>query len=193
MNQVFLQHYIETQLNKLGLTKESDINFVFFWKPKTKVRGVIDEACCCQWWRAPVKYKGTVFATAEHAMMFSKAKMFNDKIAMAAILEEPHPWTVKTIGRQVQNFVKSQWEDEGIKIVRDINFEKFKQDPRLYKWISQFPKNTLFVEASPLDNEWGIYLENTGKQDLTNFKIWQGKNKLGFAITDAFQELMGYK
>lgn len=193
MKQILLQQYIQAQLNKLGFTPQSDIHFVYFWKPKTKEKGIVDAACCCQWWRSKVQYNGTVFATAEHAMMYSKASMFNDKEAMAAILEEPHPWTAKAIGRQVRNFVAAQWDEVGYQTVRDINLAKFKQDKRLTAWMKTLPKNTVFVEASPLDRIWGIGLEDDGTTDLTNFANWQGQNKLGFAITEVFQELMGIK
>lgn len=193
MKQLLLQQYIQVRLNQLGFTPESDINFVYFWKPKTKQQGVLDEACCCQWWRSPVSYNGIVFRTAEHAMMYSKAVLFNDKEAMVAILEEPHPWTVKAIGRQVRNFVQSRWDEQQYSIIHGINLAKFGQDKRLNAWMKTLPKNTLFVEASPIDRIWGIGLENDGTVDLTDFKNWQGQNKLGFTITDVFQELMGLK
>ena len=193
MKQFLLQQYIQVQLNKLGFTPQSDIHFVYFWKPKTKEKGIVDEACCCQWWRSKVQFNGTVFATAEHAMMYSKAALFNDKEAMKGILEEPHPWTAKAIGRQVRNFNAVKWDDASYEIVRDINLAKFKQDKRLLAWLKSLPRNTLFVEASPLDRIWGIGLGNDGDVDLTNFSNWQGQNKLGFAVTEVFQELIGIK
>ena len=36
-------------------------------------------------------------------------------------------------------------------------------------------------------------LGNDGDVDLTNFSNWQGQNKLGFAVTEVFQELIGIK
>lgn len=193
MKHVLLQQYINSQLSKLGFTTDSDINFVFFWKYRTKEKGVLDEACCCQWWYSKVNYNGITFLTAEHAMMYTKASMFKDPIAMAAILEERHPWTVKAIGRQVQNFVSAQWDNVSYDIVRDVNIAKFQQDKKLNEWIRSLPKNTLFVEASPIDRIWGIGLENDGLVDLTDFSKWQGQNKLGFAITEAFQKITGVK
>lgn len=193
MKQILLQQYIQVQLNNLGFTPQSDINFVYFWKPRPKERGVVDESCCCQWWRARFNYSNREFPTAEHAMMFKKAEMFEDVDAMLAIMEEKDPWVAKSIGRQVKNFNGPKWDDASYEIVRDINLHKYKQDKRLLAWMRTLPKNTLFVEASPLDRIWGIGLEDNGIVDLTDFSKWQGQNKLGFAITDVFQELMRIK
>ena len=193
MKNILMQQYIRAKLNKLGFTPQSDINFVYFWKPKPKEKGVVDESCCCQWWRSKFTYSNRVFLTAEHAMMFKKAEMFEDVDAMLAIMEEKDPWTVKSIGRQVRNFNAVKWDDASYEIVRDINLAKFKQDKRLLAWLKSLPRNTLFVEASPLDRIWGIGLGNDGDVDLTNFSNWQGQNKLGFAVTEVFQELIGIK
>lgn len=189
MKQDLIQFYLERKFDDLGLDV-SDVNMVYFWKPRPKERGTIDEACCCQWWFSKFKFEGTVFRTAEHAMMYGKAKMFNDQQAMSAILEELLPHAVKAIGRQVRNFDGTKWDNASYDLVRDINREKFKQDPRLKKWLLSLPDNTVFVEASPFDRIWGIGLGDDGTTDLTNIKNWQGMNKLGFAITEVFQELL---
>lgn len=190
MKHQLVQYYLERMLSKLGFKTTDDMNLVYFWKPKPQQRGVVDAACCCQWWLSKFTFEGVGFRSAEHAMMYGKAKMFNDAQAMAAILEEPHPHAAKAIGRQVQNFDQNQWEMESYKLVREINEAKFTQDPSLKKWLMSLPKNTVIVETSPYDRIWGIGLAENEPVDLTNINNWQGQNKLGFAITEVFQKLV---
>ncbi len=190
MKQQLIQHFVEQKLAALGYTPKSDMNFVYFWKPRPKTKGAIDEACCCQWWFSNFTFRGMRHATAEHAMMYTKAKMFDDQQAMDAIREERQPHAVKAIGRQVLGFDGAKWDAESYELVRDINLEKYRQDKRLLDWLKTLPKNTVFVEASPFDRIWGIGLADDGTTDLSNIANWQGMNKLGFAITEVFQELV---
>lgn len=180
--------YIETSLKKLNLDP-NDINLVFFWKPYPKEKGTIDASCCCQWWRSRFKHEGVYFKTAEHAMMYGKAKLFNDQKAMKAILEEDKPHVAKSIGRQVENFDNEQWDDYSYDLVRDLNYQKFNQDPRLKRWLLGLPDNTLLVEASPYDRIWGIGLEDLGQPEISDYRNWVGLNKLGFAVTEVMQRL----
>ena len=161
---------------------------VYFWKAKLKKPGVLDEGVCCNWWIEPVTYRDITFRTAEHAMMWAKADLFDDQAAMSAILEERDPWSVKAIGRQVMGFNDEQWDDNSYKFVRDICYAKFSQSKRLKKWmLSQHP-DTLFVEASPLDHIWGVKLDEH-HQDVKNFKTWRGYNLLGYALTEAMRKI----
>lgn len=184
-----IQKSIETRMVQLNFISPTDANFVFFWKPHTKVKGTIDEACCSQWWFSNFTFRGQRFPTAEHAMMFNKAKMFGDSDAMSAILQERHPHAVKAIGRQVKNFDDKRWTQERYDLVRAINNAKFKQDRRLKEWLLSHPENTVFVEASPFDRIWGIGLEATAQFNLNDVGSWQGLNELGFAITDVLQAM----
>lgn len=183
------QNFIKTKFEELGLNPNGEINYVFFWAARPKVKGIIDEGCCCQWWFSTTRIDNVNHITAEHAMMYAKAKMFNDEQALSAILESKHPRDVKQIGRQVRPFDPVKWDNESYAIVRNINLEKFRQDKRILPWLLSQPENTVFVEASPYDRIWGIGLANDGKVDLTNPSNWQGYNKLGFAITEVFQQL----
>ena len=189
MKHQLLQVYLENMLSKLGFSQLDGANLVYFWKPKPKVANVVDAACCCQWWYSRIEFEGVTFVTAEHAMMYGKAKMFGDQQAMDAILEERLPHVAKSIGRQVRNFNNRKWEDESYALVKAINKAKFTQDPRLKKWLLSLPENTVIVETSPYDRIWGIGLAEDEPVDLKQLKNWQGQNKLGFAITEVLQEL----
>jgi conserved hypothetical protein, ribA/ribD-fused len=159
--------------------------YVGFWKPRTKVKFVIDEACLCNWWRSTFTHAGTQFVTAEHAMMYRKAMLFNDNVAGKAILEERDPWSVKSIGRQVRNFNDHIWQQHCYNIVKDIVRDKFTQDQKLKTYLLSQPENTIFVEASPLDRLWGIGLEVVPD----DYRQWAGYNLLGYAITEVFREM----
>ena len=161
---------------------------VYFWKAKLKKPGVLDEGVCCNWWIEPVTYRDITFRTAEHAMMWAKADLFDDQAAMSAILEERDPWSVKAIGRQVMGFKDELWDNNSYKFVHDICYAKFSQSTRLKEWmLSQHP-DTLFVEASPLDYIWGVKLAADNPAVL-NMKTWRGYNLLGYALTEAMRKI----
>lgn len=180
--------YIVAMFNEIHIAPET-ANMVFFWKPQPKRYGQVDEACCCQWWLEDFAFEGVTFRSAEHAMMYGKAKMFGDADIMRQVLLEPKPSEVKKLGRKVKNFSDPIWNEKSYALVLEINKAKFTQSPRLKKWLMTQPDNTVFVEASPFDELWGIKRANDGKLNLHDIQTWKGYNKLGFAITQVFQEL----
>lgn len=183
-----IQAYIAEKLKVLNL-KPNDAHMVFFWKPYPKIRNQLDEACCCQWWLGNFSYRDIQFRSAEHAMMYAKAQLFNDKQVMQEILAEPKPSEAKALGRKVRNFSADVWEQHDYEMVKDISFAKFSQLEPLKNWMLSLPDNTLFVEASPYDAIWGIKRADDGRLNLHDIHNWNGKNKLGFALTEAFQKL----
>ena len=170
------------------LAVKPEVPHVYFWKAKLKKPGVIDEGVCCNWWIEPVTYRDITFRTAEHAMMWAKANLFDDHLAMKAVLETRDPWSVKAIGRQVMAFIDKEWDDNSYKFVRDICYAKFSQSKRLKEWILSQHPDTLFVEASPLDHIWGVKLDER-HPDVMNFKTWRGYNLLGYALTEAMRKI----
>ena len=163
-----------------------DAPHVYFWKPHLKVKGILDPAVCCNWWIEPLVYQGIQFRTAEHAMMWAKANLFDDHQAMLAILETRDPWTAKAIGRQVMGFSDQLWDDNSYKFVRDICVAKFSQSDRLKKWMLAHHPDTVFVEASPIDYIWGVKLDEQN-YNVRNMKTWRGYNLLGYALTEAMR------
>lgn len=182
------RNYIIDKLNELHIAPQS-ANMVFFWKPYPKSSRSIDESCCCQWWLEDFEFEGVRFRSAEHAMMHGKAKLFNDPVVMQKVLNEPNPSKAKKLGREVKNFNEDVWQANNYDLIVRISLAKFTQSKRLNDWLLSHPLNTLFVEASPFDELWGIKRENNGQFDLTDINTWRGYNKLGFALTHAFQEL----
>ena len=60
--------------------------YVYFWKPESKVEGQVDTFCLCQWWLSPFEMEGVVYQTAEHYMMAEKARLFGDEESRQNIL-----------------------------------------------------------------------------------------------------------
>ena len=57
--------------------------FLFFWGHTPKREGVVDASCLSQWFPRAFEIDGVRYATAEHFMMASKAKLFADEVAHA--------------------------------------------------------------------------------------------------------------
>jgi ribA/ribD-fused uncharacterized protein len=179
-----IQQYIQEKFAELQI-EPKHANFVFFWKAAYKKPGVIDEGCCCQWWAGSFTHNSIAFRTAEHAMMHGKAQLFQDSLMMKLILLEPSPKAAKQLGRKVKNFDAEQWDAVNYDCVRAINISKFSQHDALKNWMLSLPDQTVFVEASPFDEIWGIKRANDGKYNLNDPRNWMGLNKLGFALTEA--------
>src|SRR5665213_1492232 len=71
-------------------------------------------------------------------------------------------------------------------VARDIvfrgNLHKYIQNPEFYDELMK-TKDTLIVEASPLDTLWGIGLD-AQTAAITPIDKWPGKNWLGQVITE---------
>ncbi|MNC46884.1 hypothetical protein D3C75_959170 [compost metagenome] len=62
------------------------------------------------------------------------------------------------------------------------NLAKFEQNAELWHFMKK-TKHRIFVEASPLDRIWGIGMAKD-HPNIENPMKWQGKNLLGFALTE---------
>ena len=120
---------------------------VFFWN------GIYS-----QWHKAPMTIDGIEYNSCEQYMMHQKALLFDDHIIADLIMQEKNPREQKKYGRQIRNFDKALWEKNCLAIVFEGNLAKFSQNPGL-KAEMLSTGNKIFVEASPLDNIWGIGLD----------------------------------
>jgi ribA/ribD-fused uncharacterized protein len=156
------------------------IKFLFFWGHRPEPDGRIGTGCLSQWWPAPFTVDGTVFATAEHYMMWRKATLFADHAMADRILAVEHPHVAKTLGAQVSGFEQPRWDEHRVPIVVAGNLAKFSQHPPLRAFLLGTGQRVL-VEASPIDRIWGIGLDrnNPAAQDPAR---WRGLNLLGFAL-----------
>ena len=151
---------------------------IFFWKESYS-----------QWYiqnfTDPVS--GITFNCAEQFMMWYKAMLFND-IAMAnKILKEKEPREQKKMGREVKGYNQKIWDENKFNIVCNATMLKFTQNPRLLSMLLE-TGNKILVEASPLDEIWGIKMaeNDEGVDDPVN---WKGENLLGYALVNVREHI----
>ena len=164
------------------------LEYVFFWGHTPPEDGSVDSTCLSQWHDASFAVDGIKFLTAEHYMMYHKARLFGDSDAAAKVLQANNPGEAKKIGRSVRNFQREKWQEHCIAIVTQGNINKFSQNKDILSYLLA-TKNKVLVEASPHDTIWGIGLASDAK-GIENPLTWKGKNLLGFALMEARAKLM---
>jgi len=167
--------------------------YLFFWdEPK---RDVVDIACLNQWYASEFteyeEYDTTGyynhFATAEHYMMYEKAAIFYDWDSAREILQTKSPRKVQLLGREVKGFKEEVWENASFNVVANGNLLKFSQNSELGEYLLS-TGDKILVEASPIDNIWGIGLHKDDPK-ARDPKMWLGENKLGFALMEVRKRL----
>lgn len=139
------------------------------------------------WYMCKFEYKGHTFYNSEQAFMWEKSLYFNDKSTAKKILQEPDPRKNKKLGREVKNFVSNEWSKVCFDIMVNVNLSKFSTSLTLKKLLVETGSKTI-VEASPLDNIWGIGLH--WENDLVlDEKNWKGQNLLGNALMEVRKKI----
>lgn len=161
----------------LGGTKMEE--FTFFWSNKSPFSN---------WYKAGFKLEDIEFNCTEQYMMYQKAQLFSDEDIASKILKTSNPGKQKDLGRQVKNFEAEVWDKHCKQIVYDANYAKFTQNENLLKRLIK-TKGTTLVEASPVDNIWGIGLAEDDPK-VKDRNTWQGKNLLGEILTDLRENLI---
>ena len=157
-------------------------DYLYFWGHQLSKSGQITKSCFSQWYPSPFLIDEIHYATAEHWMMASKARLFKDDEALARILETTDPKEAKKLGRKVRNFDEVLWKKEARRLVTEGNVAKFGQNAELKAFLIATGDSVL-VEASPYDNVWGICLKEDDERAM-HPRTWQGQNLLGFALMD---------
>lgn len=133
---------------------------------------------------------------AEQFMMAEKARLFGDDETLEMIMDTDVPRTQKALGRQVDGFEKSAWEDDEDSkngrpycwnVVWRGSMAKFGQNSYLLQQLMDTDGTTL-VEASPEDPIWGIGLPE-GHPNCFSRETWQGLNWLGEILTGVREHL----
>lgn len=171
--------------NLENITTES--KFLFFWGHQPSKDGIITKACFSQWWVSPFVVDGITYKTAEHWMMAKKAELFNDNEILEKIIQVNSPAEAKKLGREVRNYDDALWLANRYEIVKQGNFHKFHQNLDLKAFLVN-TKESVLVEASPVDAIWGIGMAGDHK-DVLNPEKWRGLNLLGFALMEVRDEL----
>jgi len=137
-----------------------------------------------QWFRCNFKMmlggEECKFTSAEQAMMFMKANLFDDHQIKERILKTHDPNEVKKLGRQVKNFNEYMWSVSNKKIVNSINMLKFNQNEDLKERLLA-TNDTVLIEASPYDKIWGVGLSADDPR-IGDPDKWLGKNLLGLCL-----------
>jgi ribA/ribD-fused uncharacterized protein len=144
--------------------------FVFFWS------GIYS-----QWHKAPMTIDKIEYNSCEQYMMHQKALLFGDDEIAELIMQEKNPREQKKYGRMIKNFDKSVWDKNCLAIVYEGNLAKFRQNFGLKKEMLE-TGDRIFVEASPVDNIWGIGLDENA-EGVNDPSYWLGLNLLGQALT----------
>ena len=164
-----------------------NIPFLFFYGHQPSADGSLTKSCFSQWWVAPFEVDGVTYQTAEHWMMAAKAGLFNDDDALQKILAAETPAKAKEMGRLVQNFDPTVWDQHKFDIVVMGSLQKFAQNGELKKFLLGTGDRVL-VEASPVDRIWGIGMKSDNPA-ARNPSLWKGDNLLGFALMEARAKL----
>ncbi|MHC9088403.1 NADAR family protein [Tenacibaculum sp. IMCC1] len=159
-----------------------NLSFLFFWGHQPNKDGSVGKSCFSQWWKASFEIDGITYPTAEHYMMASKAKVFNDEETLQEILSVSTPHQVKKLGRKVKNFSPKAWDQHKFEIVVKANHAKFSQNKDLKEFLLN-TKDRIIVEASPVDSIWGIGMA-ADNPNVTNPELWKGHNLLGYALME---------
>jgi len=163
------------------------LRYLYFWGHRPPRDGGVGPGCLSQWWPAAFTLDGVGFATAEHYMMWRKAVLFDDSETAARVVSAGHPQQAKSLGRQVRGFDERRWAAERFAIVVAGNTAKFGQHPALRDYLLATGDRVL-VEASPVDNVWGIGLAADDER-AGDPATWRGLNLLGFALMAAREAL----
>lgn len=129
------------------------------------------------------------YSSAEQFMMYHKAIIFLDRFAAKQIMETHDTRKIKDIGRKIKNYNEYVWRYYRSRVVYEGNKSKFTQNESLKSELLLTAGTTL-VEASPLDEIWGIGLKQNDPRALKR-ELWKGKNLLGEILTVLRIELKG--
>ncbi|MFI5911109.1 NADAR family protein [Dactylosporangium sp. NPDC051541] len=165
----------------------SRVKYLYFWGNQPRLDGTLGPSCLSQWWPSPFDVDGVHYPTAEHYMMWRKARLFGDTATADRVLSVGHPNQAKALGRIVKGFDDAVWERERFAIVTDVSRAKFSSTDELRTYLLGTGTRVL-VEASPLDRVWGIGLA-ADDEAAANPDRWRGLNLLGFALMRARHDL----
>jgi ribA/ribD-fused uncharacterized protein len=127
------------------------------------------------------------FRSAEHYMMWRKARLFADDETADRVVAAGHPRDAKMLGRGVRGFDEQTWIEHRYAIVVDASTAKFGQHPPLRDFLLGTGERVI-VEASPTDRIWGIGLAASDERAADPAQ-WRGLNLLGFALMQAREDL----
>ena len=134
------------------------------------------------------------FTSTEQGFMYLKALYFGDyEIADQIYNTLYNPGLCKKLGRKVKGYDDSIWSIVRYQIFKDLIYQKYLQDQELQeKLLNPAFDGKIFVEASPIDNIWGIGL-GEDNPSIINPSNWKGLNYLGKITTEVRNKILNGK
>lgn len=158
-----------------GPRDESEFLFFYGHGPKSGNNAVFSNWYVLE--QPFVDEDGHKFSTSEHYMMYAKAKLFKDDAIAAKVLSCKSADEAKKLGRLVEGFDKTTWDEKCVQLVAKGCELKFSQD-ELCKTRLMSTGDLILVEAAPRDTIWGIGYGSNNPARLDPAK-WRGQNRLG--------------
>ena len=177
-------------VEQLRLSADTDTRYVLFWDHEPLPGGEPGPPCLSQWWPAAFEVDDVTFASAEHHMMWGKARVFGDEASAEQVLAARTPRAAKAIGRGVAGFDSATWREHRWDVVVEASVGKFGSDADLRRYLDG-TGDAVLVEASPDDRIWGTGLA-AEHPDARVPARWPGLNLLGFALMEARSRLRGH-
>lgn len=147
---------------------------LFFWG-HTEHGSNITKACLSNFYPCEFVFNGKMFHFSEQCFMYQKAMLFNDFEIAEQILNETDVRKIKALGRKVKNFNNELWDIHKENFMYNACYAKFSQNAELKDFLLG-TCNREIVEASPVDNIWGIGFSSD--KAMENIDKW-GQNLLG--------------
>ena len=145
--------------------------------------------CFSNFYPCKIVYKDHEFNCSEQLFMWQKALFFDDSETADLILKAKSAKEAKGLGRQVKNFSDVEWRKGREYAMRVAVYEKFRQNDELFRELVDEKYDDLqFVEASPVDNIWGIGYDTEHAFDVIE-DLW-GQNLLGKIINEVREDLI---
>lgn len=126
---------------------------------------------------ASFKVNNVSYSSSEQAFQHAKALQFGDHRSAQRIMNNNDPDEHKRIGRNIANYVQSEWNSVRDDILQVILRAKFTQNKNHREHLMNSGTRKL-AEASARDRYYGIGLPIT-HEDILDENAWNGENRLG--------------
>lgn len=160
--------------------KGERFRFTFFWGGNTYLSN---------WYPSDFVVDGVNYWCTEQYMMAKKAELFNDYEVLDMIMHSDSQREIKALGRKIRGFNDNVWIKNRERVVYEGNYAKFTQNEKLYNYMLK-QKDKILVEASPYDKIWGIGLDSSDKEYVSNPNNWRGINLLGFTLMKVRDQIL---
>lgn len=157
---------------------------LFFWG-HTEHGSKVTKACLSNFYPCEFEFNDKMFNFSEQCFMYQKALLFNDFGFAEQILNETDVRQIKALGRKVKDFDNELWDKHKEDFMYNACYAKFSQNDELKDFLLN-TGNREIVEASPVDNIWGIGFSSD--RAMENIDKW-GQNLLGKTLMKVREDL----